>query len=202
MPPRRHADEAYALGGQTAAESYTQHGGHPRCDQPVGATAVHPATGFFSETPTSPGAVTEAGVTWIGPRRGHRAMGDKVTSRAPPPPPTWPVSPGRRPVTKPEEVLASRGAGLPRRLKAAFGGGGGACGWYATQPRWSRPWNRPTGGAGLLRAVGDYVERYWSGPAHRVQTSATRTAAASISRARLLGAGRHQKLIEESPAPG
>ena len=114
----RHADEAYALGGQTAAESYLNTAAILDAISRSGATAVHPGYGFFSENADFARAVTEAGVTWIGPPpEAIELMGDKVTSRRTATAADVAGVPGTLdPVTKPDEVLAfAEEHGLPGR---------------------------------------------------------------------------------------
>src|SRR3954469_25786800 len=78
----RYADEAYALGGQTAAESYLNTTAILDAVRKSGADAVHPGYGFFSENADFARAVTDAGVTWIGPPpEAIEIMGDKISSR-------------------------------------------------------------------------------------------------------------------------
>src|SRR3954471_14302558 len=78
----RLADEAYALGGQTAAESYLNTEAILDVIAKSGADGVHPGYGFFSETADFARAITEAGVTWIGPPpEAIEVMGDKISSR-------------------------------------------------------------------------------------------------------------------------
>src|SRR2546421_110064 len=123
----RHTDEAYALGGVTAAESYLNTAAILDVIPRSGATAVHPGYGFFSENADFARAVTEAGVTWIGPPAGAiELMGDKVTSRRTAAKADVAGVPGTMdPVTEAAEVLAFADEhGYPIAIKAAFGGGG------------------------------------------------------------------------------
>ena len=124
-----YADEAYALGGQTAAESYLNTEAHPRRrSSSSGADGVHPGYGFFSENADFARAITERGVALIGPPpEAIEVMGDKISSphrrrrrpacRACPAPP----SSSRRG----DEVVAfGEEFGWPVAIKAAYGGGG------------------------------------------------------------------------------
>src|SRR5437763_16711554 len=123
----RHADEAYALGGLTAAESYLNTAVILDVIARSGATAVHPGYGFFSGNADFARAVTEAGITWIGPPpTAIELMGDKVTSRRTASAADVAGVPGTLdPVTEPAEVLAfAKEHGYPVAIKAAFGGGG------------------------------------------------------------------------------
>src|SRR5439155_21232943 len=123
----RHADEAYALGGQTATESYLNTAAILDIIGRSGATAVHPGYGFFSESADFARTVTDAGITWIGPPPGAiDLMGDKVTSRRTAAKADVVGVPGTMdPVTAPEEVLAFAAEhGYPVAIKAAYGGGG------------------------------------------------------------------------------
>src|SRR5438132_10338008 len=120
----RMADEAYAIGGQTAAESYLNTEAILDAIARSGARAVHPGYGFFSENADFARAVTEAGVIWIGPPPGAiELMGDKVTSRRTASAAGVSGVPGTLdPVEQPEEVLEFAGVhGFPVAIKAAFG---------------------------------------------------------------------------------
>ncbi|HEX9505774.1 MAG TPA: biotin carboxylase N-terminal domain-containing protein, partial [Acidimicrobiia bacterium] len=78
----RYADEAYALGGETAAESYLHTEAILRAIERSGAEAVHPGYGFFAENADFARAITSRGVTWIGPPpEAIEIMGDKISSR-------------------------------------------------------------------------------------------------------------------------
>src|SRR5688572_3128896 len=123
----RHADEAYALGGRTATESYLNTEAILDAIRRSGATALHPGYGFFSENADFARAVTEAGVTWIGPPPGAiELMGDKVTSRRTATAAGVAGVPGTLdPVESAGEVLEfAERHGYPVAIKAAFGGGG------------------------------------------------------------------------------
>src|SRR5215472_7619736 len=125
--PARLADEAYALGGDTSADTYL------RIDKLIGiadrsgADAVHPGYGFLSENGDFAQAVIAAGLTWIGPSpQAIRDLGDKVTARHIAMRAGAPLVPGTSdPVNGPDEIIAFADEhGLPVAIKAAFGGGG------------------------------------------------------------------------------
>src|ERR687894_570183 len=121
------ADEAYALGGDTAAESYLRIDKLIDVAAKAGADGVHPGYGFLSENADFAQAVLDAGLTWIGPTpQAIRDLGDKVTARHIATRAGAPLVPGTPdPVSGPEEVEAfAEGHGLPIAIKAAFGGGG------------------------------------------------------------------------------
>jgi len=123
----RYADEAYALGGQTAAESYLNTDAILDAIRKSGADSVHPGYGFFSENADFARAVTATGVTWIGPPpEAIEIMGDKISSRlaaqrsgvAGVPGTTTPITDAR------EVVEFGNEHGFPVAIKAAYGGGG------------------------------------------------------------------------------
>src|SRR5438477_1829423 len=204
----RHADEAYALGGQTAAESYLNTAAILDAISRSGATAVHPGYGFFSENADFARAVTEAGVTWIGPPpTAMEMMGDKVTSRRTATAADVAGVPGTLdPVTKPDEVIAfAEEHGFPVAIKAAYGGGGRglrvvrdaaavAEAMESAQREAQAYFGRPE----------IYVERYLDRPRHvEVQIFCdTHGGGVYLGERDCSVQRRHQKLIEESPAPG
>ncbi|MGA1747364.1 MAG: biotin carboxylase N-terminal domain-containing protein, partial [Ilumatobacteraceae bacterium] len=123
----RLADEAYALGGQTAAESYLNTEAILDAIRQSGADAVHPGYGFFSENADFARAITGMGVTWIGPPpEAIDEMGDKVSSRIAAQRGGAPIVPGTTEFAQgPDEIRAFGDAhGWPVCIKAAFGGGG------------------------------------------------------------------------------
>src|SRR3954468_15813943 len=123
----RVADEAYALGGQTAAESYLDIEKLLKIAKDSGADAVHPGYGFLAENADFAEAVIDAGLTWIGPPPAAiEALGDKVQARHIAQKVGAPLVAGTKdPVAGVEEVLDfARENGLPIAIKAAFGGGG------------------------------------------------------------------------------
>ncbi|MGH3378792.1 MAG: biotin carboxylase N-terminal domain-containing protein, partial [Actinoallomurus sp.] len=121
------ADEAYALGGQSAAESYLDIGKLLKVAEDSGADAVHPGYGFLAENAGFAQAVIDAGLTWIGPPpRAIEALGDKVQARHIAQKVGAPLVSGTKdPVKDAGEVVEfARENGLPIAIKAAFGGGG------------------------------------------------------------------------------
>ena len=204
----RHADEAYALGGQTATESYLNTTAILDAIKRSGATAVHPGYGFFSENADFARAVTDAGITWIGPPPGAiELMGDKVTSRRTATAADVAGVPGTLdPVTKVEEVAAFADEhGYPVAIKAAYGGGGRglrvvrdaasvAEAMESAQREAQAYFGRPE----------IYVERYLERPRHvEVQIFCdTHGNGVYLGERDCSVQRRHQKLIEESPAPG
>src|SRR5436309_11144719 len=123
----RFADEAYALGGQTTAESYLNTDAIVRAIQPSAADGVHPGYGFFSENADFARTITAAGVTWIGPPpEAIEVMGDKISSRLAAERAQVESVPGTTtPIEDASEILAfGEQHGYPIAIKAAYGGGG------------------------------------------------------------------------------
>src|SRR5262249_41725514 len=123
----RLADEAFALGGNKAAESYLDFDKVIGAARQAGADAIHPGYGSLSENADFAEAVIDADLTWIGPSpRAIRDLGDKVTARHIAMRAGAPLVPGTKdPVADASEVEAFADEhGLPVAIKAAFGGGG------------------------------------------------------------------------------
>src|SRR5262245_48712829 len=123
----RYADEAYALGGQTAAESYLNTEAILDAIRKSGADGVHAGYGFFSENADFARAGTGAGVTWIGPPpEAIEVMGDKISSRLAAQRAQVAGVPGtNEPITDVSQILAfGEEHGYPIAIKAAYGGGG------------------------------------------------------------------------------
>ncbi|MEA3183587.1 MAG: acetyl-CoA/propionyl-CoA carboxylase, biotin carboxylase, biotin carboxyl carrier protein, partial [Ilumatobacteraceae bacterium] len=123
----RLADEAYALGGQTAAESYLNTASILNAIEESGADGVHPGYGFCSENADFARAITARGVTFIGPPpEAIDEMGDKVSSRKAALRGGAPIVPGTTEFVTSADEIREFGAeyGYPLAIKAAFGGGG------------------------------------------------------------------------------
>ena len=204
----RFADEAYALGGQTAAESYLNTDAILGVVARSGADAVHPGYGFYSENADFARTITERGVTWIGPPPAAiDVMGDKISARKAAAAGGVASVPGTvEPIQSVDDVLAFGAEyGYPIAIKAAYGGGG----------RGMKVVDRAEDAERALESASrealayfgrseTYLERYLTRPRHiEMQVFAdTHGNAVWLGERDCSTQRRHQKLIEESPAPG
>ncbi len=203
----RLADAAFALGGSTAAESYLRIDKVLDACRQSGADAVHPGYGFLSENAEFATAVIEAGLTWIGPPpEAIRVLGDKVAARHLAAEVGAPQVPGTAdPVTGPDEVLAfAEEHGLPVAIKAAFGGGGRGLKVARTLAEIPELYASAVREAEAAFGRGEcFVERYLDRPRHvEAQVLADTHGAVVVVGTRDCSLQRrHQKLVEEAPAP-
>ncbi|OEV03657.1 acetyl/propionyl/methylcrotonyl-CoA carboxylase subunit alpha [Streptomyces oceani] len=203
----RTADEAYALGGDTPAASYLDVGKVLNAAAESGADAVHPGYGFLSENAEFAQAVLDAGITWIGPPpQAIRDLGDKVAARHIAERAGAPLVAGTKdPVSGADEVVEfAREHGLPIAVKAAFGGGGRGLKVARDLDEVPELYESAVREAVAAFGRGEcFVERYLDRPRH-VETQCladqhgnvvvVSTRDCSLQR-------RHQKLVEEAPAP-
>ncbi len=200
-------DEAYALGGETAADSYLDIGKILEAAERSGADAVHPGYGFLAENADFARAVTEAGLTWIGPPPGAiDALGDKVSARAIAAKAGAPLAPGTPgPVSGADEVLDfAREYGLPVAIKAAYGGGGRGLKVARSMEEIPELYESAVREAVASFGRGEcFVERYLDRPRHvETQCLADRHGNVVVVSTRDCSLQRrHQKLVEEAPAP-
>ncbi len=201
------ADEAYALGGNTAAESYLSIPKIIEVAQRSGADAVHPGYGFLSENAEFAQAVIDAGLTWIGPPPDAiRSLGDKVSARHIAQRAGAPQVPGTAdPVNGPDEVIAfAKEHGLPIAIKAAFGGGGRGLKVARTLEEIPELFDSAVREAVAAFGRGEcFVERYLDHPRH-VETQCLADSKGNVVVVSTRDCSlqrRHQKLVEEAPAP-
>ena len=201
------ADEAYALGGQSAADSYLDISKILRAAADSGADGVHPGYGFLAENAGFARAVIDAGLTWIGPPPAAiEALGDKVQARHIATEVGAPLAPGTDgPVSGPEEAQAFAAEyGLPIAIKAAFGGGGRGLKVAWTTEEIAAQFESAVREATAAFGRGEcFVERYLDRPRH-VETQCLADAHGNVVIVSTRDCSlqrRHQKLVEEAPAP-
>ena len=206
-PHVRLADEAFALGGQTSAESYLDFGKILDAAAKSGANAIHPGYGFLSENADFAQAVIDAGLIWIGPSpQSIRDLGDKVTARHIAARAQAPLVPGTPdPVKNADEVVAfAREYGVPVAIKAAFGGGGRGMKVARTLEEIPELFDSATREAIAAFGRGEcFVERYLDKPRHvEAQVIADQHGNVIVAGTRDCSLQRRfQKLVEEAPAP-
>ncbi|MFB6906992.1 acetyl/propionyl/methylcrotonyl-CoA carboxylase subunit alpha [Streptomyces bacillaris] len=203
----RAADEAFALGGDTPAASYLDMAKVLQAAADSGADAIHPGYGFLSENAEFAQAVLDAGLTWIGPPpQAIRDLGDKVAARHIAQRAGAPLVAGTPdPVSGSAEVVAfAQEHGLPIAIKAAFGGGGRGLKVARTLEEIPELYDSAVREAVAAFGRGEcFVERYLDKPRH-VETQCladTHGNVVVVSTRDCSLQRRHQKLVEEAPAP-
>mgnify|MGYP002628792398 FL=1 len=203
----RLADHAFSLGGSTAAESYLDITKIIGAAKESGADSVHPGYGFLSENADFAQAVIDAGLIWIGPPPAAiRSLGDKVSARHIAQRAGAPQVPGTPdPVKDATEVTAfAQEHGLPVAIKAAFGGGGRGLKVARTLEEIPELYESAVREAVAAFGRGEcFVERYLENPRH-VETQVLADQAGNVVVVSTRDCSlqrRHQKLVEEAPAP-
>ncbi len=201
------ADEAYALDGTTSASTYLVIEKLLSIARRSGANAVHPGYGFLAENAGFAQAVIDAGLIWIGPSpTAIEQLGDKVSARHIAERVGAPLAPGTlNPVSGAEEVLEFVDVhGLPVAIKAAFGGGGRGLKVARTREEIPELFESATREAVAAFGRGEcFVEKYLDQPRH-VETQCLADSHGNvvvISTRDCSLQRRHQKLVEEAPAP-
>ncbi|MDJ0457267.1 biotin carboxylase N-terminal domain-containing protein [Arthrobacter sp. NQ7] len=203
----RLADEAYALGGTTAAESYLVMDKIMDAARQSGADAIHPGYGFLAENAEFAAKVIAAGITWIGPSpEAISALGDKVQARHIAEKVGAPLVPGTAdPVESAAEVLDFVDRhGLPVAIKAAFGGGGRGIKVARTREEIPELYESAVREATAAFGRGEcFIERFLDAPRH-VETQCLADAHGNVVVVSTRDCSlqrRNQKLVEEAPAP-
>jgi acetyl-CoA/propionyl-CoA carboxylase biotin carboxyl carrier protein len=201
------ADEAYALDGATSATTYLVIEKILSVARRSGANAVHPGYGFLAENAEFAAAVQNAGLIWIGPSPDAiEKLGDKVSARHIAEKVGAPLAPGTlNPVSGAEEVLDFVDVhGLPVAIKAAFGGGGRGLKVARTREEIPELFESATREAIAAFGRGEcFVEKYLDQPRH-VETQCLADSAGNVVVVSTRDCSlqrRHQKLVEEAPAP-
>ena len=203
----RLADEAYSLGGSTPADSYLDIAKIVEAAKASGADSVHPGYGFLAENRDFAQAVIDAGLVWVGPPPAAiESLGDKVKARHIAEKVGAPLVAGTKdPVESADEVVAfAKENGLPIAIKAAFGGGGRGLKVAREEGEVAELFESAVREAVSAFGRGEcFVEKYLDKPRH-VETQCladqhgnvvvVSTRDCSLQR-------RHQKLVEEAPAP-
>jgi len=201
------ADEAYALEGQSAAESYLSIEKILKRAADSGADAIHPGYGFLAENAGFARSVIDAGLTWVGPPPAAiDALGDKVAARRIATVVGAPLAPGTDgPVSGVDEVEAFAARyGLPIAIKAAFGGGGRGLKVVHDASQIAEMYESAVREAVAAFGRGEcFVERYLERPRHvETQCLADQHGGVVVVSTRDCSLQRrHQKLVEEAPAP-
>jgi len=204
----RLADEAYALGGETAAQSYLNTEAILDAIRKSGADAVHPGYGFFSENADFAQAITDLGVAFIGPPPAAIVeMGDKVSSRKAALRGGAPIVPGTTEFVNSADEIVKFGEefGWPVAIKAAFGGGGRGMKVVKDAASVQEAMDSAKRESKAFFGRDEiYVERYLTWPRHiEVQLVGDKHGnVVWVSLRDCSAQRRHQKLIEEAPAPG
>ncbi|HEX3295736.1 MAG TPA: biotin carboxylase N-terminal domain-containing protein, partial [Nocardioides sp.] len=203
----RLADEAHTLGGTTPADSYLDIAKIIAVAERSGADSVHPGYGFLAENAAFAQAVIDAGLVWIGPPpEAIESLGDKVRARHIAEKVGAPLAPGTKdPLDNADEAVAfAREVGLPIAIKAAFGGGGRGLKVAREMSEVAEAYESAVREAVSAFGRGEcFVEKFLDRPRH-VETQCladshgnvvvVSTRDCSLQR-------RHQKLVEEAPAP-
>ena len=203
----RVADEAYALNGTTSAETYLVIEKLLSVAKKSNCDAVHPGYGFLAENAEFARAVSKAGLTWIGPSpEAIERLGDKVSARHVAEKVGAPLAPGTlNPVKNSQEVLDFVAKhGLPVAIKAAYGGGGRGIKVAYQESEVAELFESATREAVAAFGRGEcFVEKYLEKPRH-VETQCLADSAGNVVVVSTRDCSlqrRHQKLVEEAPAP-
>jgi acetyl-CoA/propionyl-CoA carboxylase biotin carboxyl carrier protein len=203
----RYADEAFALGGSTSAESYLVVEKLLAAARASGAEAVHPGYGFLAENAGFAAAVEQAGLVWIGPPPAAiELMGSKTRARQAMQAAGVPIIPGTTDAVASAEEIVRLGdeIGYPLLIKAAAGGGGKGMKTVYTADEAAQAFeSAQREGTSYFADPSVYVERYLENPRH-VEVQVLADAHGNVVH---LGERdctiqrRHQKLVEETPSP-